>query len=173
MMSRFHYTAACALLALSGAALADTLSVDMHQVDKQGVQSKVGTITAEETEYGLVLTPALEGLEPGAHGFHLHQSGNCGPSHDGTPAGEAGGHYDPEDTGRHGTPWGDGHLGDLPALHVDQDGRASYPVLAPRVTLRDLKGRALMIHAGGDNYSDQPKPLGGGGKRVACGVVRP
>ena len=26
-----------------------------------------------------------------------------------------------------------------------------------------------MVHAGGDNYSDEPK-LGGGGKRVACGT---
>ena len=27
-----------------------------------------------------------------------------------------------------------------------------------------------MIHAGGDNYSDHPEALGGGGARVACGV---
>jgi Cu-Zn family superoxide dismutase len=29
-----------------------------------------------------------------------------------------------------------------------------------------------MIHAGGDNYSDTPKPLGGGGDRLVCGVVK-
>jgi Cu-Zn family superoxide dismutase len=29
-----------------------------------------------------------------------------------------------------------------------------------------------MVHAGGDNYADQPEPLGGGGPRVACGVVK-
>jgi len=28
-----------------------------------------------------------------------------------------------------------------------------------------------MIHAGGDNYSDSPAPLGGGGARIACGVL--
>jgi len=28
-----------------------------------------------------------------------------------------------------------------------------------------------MIHAGSDNYADEPKPLGGGGSRVACGVI--
>ena len=28
-----------------------------------------------------------------------------------------------------------------------------------------------MIHEGGDNYSDTPKPLGGGGARMACGVI--
>jgi len=38
--------------------------------------------------------------------------------------------------------------------------------------MADLKGRALMIHTGGDNYADQPAPLGGGGVRWACGVIQ-
>jgi superoxide dismutase, Cu-Zn family len=29
-----------------------------------------------------------------------------------------------------------------------------------------------MIHSGGDNYSDAPAPLGGGGARIACGVIK-
>jgi superoxide dismutase, Cu-Zn family len=37
-------------------------------------------------------------------------------------------------------------------------------------TVAEVKGRSIMIHAGGDNYSDQPAPLGGG--RIACGVVK-
>jgi Cu-Zn family superoxide dismutase len=28
-----------------------------------------------------------------------------------------------------------------------------------------------MLHAGGDNHSDHPAPLGGGGARIACGVI--
>ncbi len=28
-----------------------------------------------------------------------------------------------------------------------------------------------MVHKGGDNHSDHPQPLGGGGARVACGVI--
>jgi Cu-Zn family superoxide dismutase len=46
------------------------------------------------------------------------------------------------------------------------------PVLAPRLKVADIKGRSLMIHAGGDNYSDLPVKLGGGGARIACGVIR-
>jgi Cu-Zn family superoxide dismutase len=42
----------------------------------------------------------------------------------------------------------------------------------PHLTVADVKGRSIMIHGGGDNYSDQPAPLGGGGARIACGVVR-
>jgi len=87
------------------------------------------------------------------------------------PAGAAGGHLDPQGTKRHGEPWGDGHLGDLPALYVAADGSASNPVLAPRLKLADVKNRALMVHVGGDNHADHPAPLGGGGARMACGVI--
>jgi hypothetical protein len=45
-------------------------------------------------------------------------------------------------------------------------------VTVPHLTLADVKGRSIMIHVGGDNYSDQPAPLGGGGARIACGVVK-
>ena len=66
---------------------------------------------------------------------------------------------------------GKGHLGDLPALKVDASGKATTPVLAPRLKLAQLSGHSLMIHAGGDNYSDSPEKLGGGGARIACGVM--
>jgi len=45
-------------------------------------------------------------------------------------------------------------------------------VLAPRLKMTDVKGHALMVHAGGDNYSDNPEKLGGGGARIACGVAQ-
>jgi len=161
-------------LALSAApALADVV-VPMNLVDDNGVGVGVGQVTVSESRYGLVFTPALKGLVPGLHGFHVHQNPSCGPSEkDGkvVPGGAAGGHYDPAGTNMHGTPWGEGHLGDLPALYVAPDGTATQPVLAPRLKLGDLKGRSLMIHAGGDNHSDHPAALGGGGMRVACGVV--
>jgi len=82
----------------------------------------------------------------------------------------AGGHYDPQQTGRHLGPFGEGHKGDLPVLVVEADGTARTPVTAPRLKVADLKGRSLMIHAGGDTYSDEP-PMGGGGGRIACGIV--
>lgn len=169
----FRNIAALTLAVAASSAFADTV-VPIHNVDQNGVGERIGEVTITETESGLVFTPALEGLSPGLHGFHLHQNASCEPSEsDGniTPAGAAGGHYDPDNAGAHGTPWGDGHLGDLPALFVDSDGSASHPVLAPRLKASDLAGRAIMIHAGGDNYSDQPQALGGGGGRVACGTI--
>ncbi len=83
----------------------------------------------------------------------------------------AGGHLDPQHTGKHSGPYTDqGDLGDLPALTVGDDSNAVLPVLAPRLKVADLKGRSLMVHAGGDNYSDSP-PMGGGGARIACGII--
>ena len=161
------------LSALPRAAAADMV-VPMNLVDENGIGNAAGQVTISESKYGLVFTPALNGLAPGLHGFHVHQNPDCAPKEkDGklVPALAAGGHYDPEKTNRHGTPWGDGHLGDLPPLFVDTNGNAALPVLAPRLKLSDLKARSLMVHAGGDNHADHPAPLGGGGARMVCGSV--
>lgn len=158
-----------------GAAQAATMTVTMNATDSKGVGKSLGTVEISSTKHGTVFTPRLKGLTPGIHGFHIHTNPNCGPAEKAgkvVPGLGAGGHYDPKNAGGHGTPWGAGHLGDLPALYVTSDGSATTPVLAPRVKFADLKGRALMIHAGGDNYSDKPQKLGGGGARVACGVVK-
>ena len=163
--------AGCTALSLH----AETLNVPMKAVSAQGTGESIGSVKIESNEYGLVFRPQLSGLEPGAHGFHIHAKGSCEPAEkDGQmmAGGAAGGHWDPQNTGKHGEPWGDGHMGDLPALMVSQDGKAEQPVLAPRLkSLGDIKGLALMVHKGGDNHSDQPEPLGGGGARVACGVI--
>jgi len=163
-----------ATVATATAASADTV-VTMHLVDEKGVGAEVGTVTVSETKYGLVFTPALKGLPPGLHGFHVHQNPSCAPAEkDGkmVPALAAGGHYDPAGTNKHAAPWGDGHLGDLPPLYVAPDGTSTQPVLGPRLKAADVAGRSIMVHAGGDNHADHPAPLGGGGARVACGVVK-
>lgn len=167
-------TALVAAAVMCGGAAAGDATVTLHRVDARGVGAAVGTVRIEETRYGLVFRPQLSGLPAGVHGFHVHEKPSCAAADkDGapTPAQAAGGHLDPQQTGRHGEPWGDGHLGDLPALIAAADGTATYPVLAPRLQLADVRERALMIHAGGENHSDHPQPLGGGGARIACGVI--
>jgi superoxide dismutase, Cu-Zn family len=156
---------------------AQTLQVPMQLVDAQGSTKSIGTITVTSTAEGVMFTPSLEGLPPGTHGFHVHEKPSCDPAVDPAkgkvmPAQAAGGHLDPERTGRHEGPAGQGHLGDLPALTVDSTGKATSPVVAPRLKISDLSGHALMIHAGGDSYSDSPEKLGGGGERIACGIIQ-
>jgi Cu-Zn family superoxide dismutase len=151
---------------------ATNLSIDMKDLDSG---RSVGYVSVEQTEYGVVFTPNLSGLPEGLHGFHIHENPSCDPFEKNGKivlGGSAGGHYDPLKTGLHGFPWTSGnHLGDLPPIHVDIDNKAVQPVLSPRVKLSDLSRRALMVHAGGDNHSDHPKALGGGGARLVCGVV--
>ncbi len=138
-------------MCLASTAFAD-ITVPVHQATEQGVMDEIGQVVISESKYGLVFTPQLKGLEPGVHGFHIHENPSCDAAEvDGkmTPAGAAGGHLDPEKTAKHGYPWGDGHLGDLPALYVDEHGTAANPVLAPRLTALDqVAGRSLMVHKG-------------------------
>lgn len=169
-----HILMAGVLVAVAGAASA-AQTVDMAFVGPGGVEQPAGKVRFEDTKYGLLATPDLFGLPPGVHGFHVHANPSCDPGPvDGKPApgGAAGGHWDPDKTGAHKGPYDDsGHKGDLPALYVGPDGKATQPVLAPRLKTADLAGHALMVHAGGDNHSDHPQKLGGGGARIVCGTM--
>ncbi|WP_277207525.1 superoxide dismutase [Cu-Zn] SodC [Vibrio misgurnus] len=140
-----------------------------------GTGQSLGTVTLSNSDYGTVFVPQLAGLPPGIHGFHVHTNASCENSMVGmntTLGGGAGGHYDPQNTEKHGYPWTNGnHLGDLPALYVTENGQANQPVLAPRFKMEEVKGRSLMIHVGGDNHSDHPLVLGGGGARIVCGII--
>lgn len=170
-MSFFAASLLCLTLPLAHAAQE---AVTMHATSESGQGTELGTVRIAETPHGLAFYPDLKGLPSGVHGFHVHEKPSCEVAVVGgvkTPAGAAGEHYDPKATRKHGEPWGDGHLGDLPPLYVSVDGTSNTPVLAPRLKLSDVKGRSLMIHTGGDNHSDHPSPSGGGGPRVACGVI--
>jgi superoxide dismutase, Cu-Zn family len=168
--------AAVMVAAGAGAAYAADETVTMNAIDANGVGKEIGTLRLSDTNAGLEITPALAGLPPGDHGFHVHVNPNCGPGNgpNGQPAAgmAAGGHYDPANTGKHLGPLGEGHKGDMAVLTVDASGNATKAVIAPHLTVADVKGRSIMIHAGGDNYSDQPAPFGGGGARIACGVAK-
>jgi Cu-Zn family superoxide dismutase len=154
---------------------AKPVKVTINAVTPEGVGASVGTITIKEEKDGVVLEPKLKGLPPGEHGFHVHENASCEPADkDGkkTAAQAAGGHFDPAATKAHKGPGGGGHKGDLPKLVVSDKGEAKDKIEVKGMTLADFQGHALMIHEGGDNYSDTPKPLGGGGARIACGVVK-
>jgi len=161
---------------VTGAAAATELRAEMRLATPSGPGEAVGTVTIVDGAQGAVVKTELKGLSPGPHGFHVHENGSCQPTTangETVPAGAAGGHLDPQHIGKHAGPRGEGHLGDLPVLEVAANSAANETLTAPHI--RDvgaLRGKAVMIHVGGDNYSDQPAALGGGGARLACGVLQ-
>lgn len=165
-----------AALAVLSPAQAATLKATVNAIDANGIGAAIGMLQLRDTKQGLLITPDVSGLPAGVHGFHVHDQGSCAPGmqNGNAVAGlGAGGHFDPKHTGMHRGPESlDGHKGDLPVLVVDAGGKATLPVLAPHLKLKDVKGHAIIFHAGGDNYADEPAPLGGGGARIACAVVK-
>ena len=98
----------------------------------------------------------------------MHEKGDCS-SGDGM---STGGHFNP--TGKpHGPPAGEHHAGDLPALKADARGDATFDFHVPRSVLAAgpsaFAGKALIVHAGPDDYTTQP--TGNSGARIACGVI--
>lgn len=177
---RMIAVAAAAALMSAGAAGAAEVTVPMKLLSADGKDHPVGSIRLRDSKNGLLIRFRLSNLIPaGLHGLHIHQNPSCaaGMKDGKMVAGlAAGGHYDPDKTGKHEGPSGRGHRGDLPLLfveiHEDEGAvRARHTVVAPRLKVADVLGRSIMIHEYGDNYRDTPAPLGGGGARLACGVI--
>lgn len=129
----------------------------------------------------------------GIHGMHVHANDlpDNGEGCLADPSAEPSthfvsvdGHYNP-----HGASHGD-HKGDLPALYVSDAGEAFLQFLTDRFHPDELRGRALIVHAGSDNYGNIPlgdadnqytansdaaldltAKTGNAGARIACGVI--
>lgn len=128
-----------------------------------------GKVTLTEVEGGDVLIVAnVEGLEPGKHGFHVHEFGDCS-SPDGS---SAGGHFNPGEH-KHGSPdHSERHAGDLGNIVADETGHGYYERLDKVIRLsgpHSVVGKSLVIHSNADDYKTQP--TGNAGGRVCCGVI--
>lgn len=140
-----------------------------------------GTVTfVELADGGVYVDYDVRGLDPGAHGLHVHENGSCDPADtdgDGTPepAGAAGGHFNPTDAphGAPSDPARERHAGDLGNITVGDDQSARGTVEDDVLSFdgeTSPVGRAMMVHSGRDDLTSQPS--GDAGGRVACGVVR-
>ena len=145
------------------------------------------------TRVSVRLQLPLSSPAAGSHGFHVHANNN--------PVNGSGCLADPD---RPAGTWfvsGDGHLaepgtvhgahaGDLPRLLVTDDGRAYNAAITDRLKVRDLIGRAVVLHADADDLgniptgtgptqytpnSDEATDLtdrtGNAGHRLACGLI--
>jgi Cu-Zn family superoxide dismutase len=132
-------------------------------VDAEG--NEVGSVSFAEMASGVNVVVEATGLPPGPHAIHVHQVGACSPDFD-----AAGEHLAP-DGGEHGFAKTEApHSGDLPNLHVAEDGTANAEFLDWRLTmdqLLDEDGSALIVHETADDYMESSSA----GGRLACGVV--
>ncbi len=144
-------------------------TTDILELNEKGVGKKIGTLTVKETKYGIEITVKASGLKSGKVGFHLHEKNDPKPTKnpDGSLliGGGLGGHWDPDKTGVHAGPNGNGHRGDLEELIVKKDGTISQTVKSSRIKFSDIKGKGFVIHANPDNYMNEPVN-GGTGARV-------
>jgi len=128
-----------------------------------------GTVTFEQSGDKMRVVAKVGGLSPGAHGFHIHEKGDCSAP----DAMSAGGHFNPGGK-PHGDPaTADHHGGDMPMLNADASGNATLDALIDGVTIGggagDIVGRAVVVHKDADDFKTQP--TGNSGARVACGVI--
>jgi superoxide dismutase, Cu-Zn family len=135
--------------------------------------TSAGTVTLTEIAAGVMLKFDLKGLPPGPHALHVHEVGKCEGDFS-----SAGGIYNPLGA-KHGFLDEEGPMaGDLPNVVAAADGTALAEVLSPYLhlsketddTLFDTDGSSLVLYEKADDY--QTDPEGGGGTRIACGVLK-
>ena len=127
-----------------------------------------GTVVFRQKGHDVEVTAHVAGLTPGAHGFHIHEKGDCSAP-DGT---SAGGHFNPGGQ-PHGHPQqGPHHAGDMPMLETDAYGNARLVAVLPGLTLEGangIVGKGVIVHAAPDDFKTQP--TGNSGARMACGTI--
>lgn len=150
---------------------------------KDKENKNVGTVTFTEHDNHMMIEAKMEGLEPGYHGFHIHEKGVCEPDAEGGPFTTAEGHYNPDESSH------SEHAGDMPSLFVNEDGKAEFSAAFDRVTMEQLleQEKAIIVHANPDNAANIPDryqsegksgpdeetmKTGDAGDRQACGVIK-
>ena len=135
----------------------------------QGNTAK-GTVTFMPRDGRVRVVAEVSGLQPGSHGFHIHEKGDCSAA-DGT---SAGGHFNPMGKPHAAPGVNDRHAGDMPLLVADLSGNARLVATLDLITVgggaADVVGRSVIIHKDPDDFKTQP--TGNSGARVACGVIR-
>ena len=143
--------------------------IQAARVALQSPTGVVGTLVFRTVPDGGEVDGEITGLAPGAHGFHIHEVGECTPP----DFKSAGAHFNPT-AAPHAAPTAAAHhLGDLGNIDADAEGKAKVHVVAalsldPR-SAASIMGKAVVVHASADDLSSQP--AGNAGDRIACGVI--
>lgn len=134
-------------------------------VNKEG--SSIGIASMVQYKQGVLMTINVT-LPEGERGFHIHEVGDCSSA----DFKSAGGHFNPHGAEHGFDSDGGSHVGDLPNIIHDGDGRLSQKIFLNGLTLdgvNGIRGKALIIHEKEDDYVSQP--TGAAGPRHACAVI--
>ncbi|KAM8714351.1 hypothetical protein ACLKA7_014476 [Drosophila subpalustris] len=141
-------------------------------VDKTPVQGAVRFTTIAAQQAGVVVDGVVDGLQPGLHGFHIHESGDVSEG-----CASVGAHYNPRKS-PHGSPdatASERHAGDLGNIRADETGRATFRFVDPVLEMWDIIGRSVVITAKADDMgrggNAQSLIDGNSGDRIACGII--
>lgn len=149
--------------------MADKVTYAVAVVNGLGDHRVKGKVTFTETADGVEIVGEFTGLQPGEHGFHVHEFGDCSMA-DGKCAG---GHFNPTGMPHAGPEDAKRHIGDLGNIKADGKGNASYKFVDKMIKLNgpnSIIGRSIMVHAKPDDFKTQTPP-GNAGDRIGCGTI--
>ncbi len=155
-------------MAADDAMMVEADSAATMLMDAEG--NEVGRVIAERAGEGVALTIMVEGLAPGAHGAHVHDTGSCEPDFM-----AAGPHWGPFDAELNLADEDDSNDSENAMIMVGEDGTGSLEyTLDGEVTFDAMlegDGSAFVIH----QRSEDPmmETPSGNGDRIACGVFQP
>jgi len=149
--------------------MSSKITYAIAMVEGLGEHKVKGKVTFTQKEEGVEIVGEFTGLQPGQHGFHVHEFGDCSMV-DGKCAG---GHFNPTNMPHAGPDDAKRHVGDMGNLKADSTGNASYKRTDSMITLngpRSIIGRSVIVHAKPDDFKTQ-QPPGNAGDRIGCGVI--
>lgn len=127
-----------------------------------------GTVKFYQARRGVLVVADIYGL-PDSVGmcqndifaFHIHSGAECSGNGE-DPFLNAGTHYNPNGCPH---PY---HAGDMPPL-FSAGGQAFLAFFTDRFSVREILGKAVIVHDRPDDFTTQPS--GNAGNKIACGIV--
>jgi Cu-Zn family superoxide dismutase len=159
-----------ASLFAAAACTSTKLPMGMAMLHPAGSQTARGMVHFQDAgDQGVEVKVDLTGVPAGVHGFHVHETGDCGNNGQ-----NAGGHFNPMNM-PHGAPDAvSHHAGDFGNVTADDKGEVHTTFTTHSISLKDgqsnfVVGKAVVLHGNPDDLASQP--AGNAGPRISCGVV--
>jgi Cu-Zn family superoxide dismutase len=116
----------------------------------------------------------MKGLQPGKHGFHIHELGNLLKN----DCSKCRGHWNPHNKTHGGLNDVNSHAGDLGNIYANNKGISTKHILTNKITLYgkySILGRSVIVHEDEDDcgkgLNHESLTTGNSGKRLDCAII--